>query len=121
MAQPLILRRDRSPAKQNELVTSPLPLEQLSTGGRTIAAPKLLDQSLWDTEEIPVPGGLRTLSYFTSNTFQTGALTGTLKTVVDYNLPGDGGQLPSPQSFAILESMTKSLNPALMGGPHGRH
>jgi len=27
----------------------------------------------------------------------------------------------SPQSFAILESMTKSLNPALMGMPHGRH
>jgi hypothetical protein len=113
---PLVLQGRAPAAKQFDMVTSPLPGQQLTTGGRVVGAPKLIDQWVWDTEAQVLAGGETTTSYFTSNTYQTGALTGTIKDPSDYNMPGDGGQFPAPQSFAMTGIQVQILGTKAAGG-----
>lgn len=86
-------------ADKAALVTADIPLAQLATGGRVPVKSRRMDQPLFDTLRVdPALAGQR-LRFFAD--FNTNTVPAVAKSRVDTNIPAEG-ELPSPQTFAIL-------------------
>lgn len=87
---PALLASQPTDQRQNVLIVARQPLEQLGSGGTVPKSRKWREQPLHDTEILTALNTPRELTFFSSVTYQGGALAGVAKSPADQFLPGNG-------------------------------